>query len=343
MRKRKLLATTLHRSGGTWLLDRVWGADRLTVLGYHRICDAFAPHFDGYEPNVSATPAMFARQMDFVRDNFNVIDLQTLHAFVVHKRPLPPRPLLITFDDGYLDNYENAYPILRERNLPAVIFIVSDWGGSSRRAWWDQCAYFFHHTTRADATLPLVGQHDLSTANNRRHARELFIQRIKTMPELEKREHLAALARALDVTPPREDRPLFVSWDQTRDLVANGIACQPHTTSHPILTRISPERAQHEIQESAARLAGETGQVTQAFAYPNGTIVDYTPEIMGYLRDLDIPLAFTLTPGPLRLSRVRQHALEIPRVFLSCNDSFDVFVVKVMGVPALLEQREFHA
>lgn len=342
MKKRKLLASTLRKSGGTWLLDRAWGADRLTVLGYHSIRDVHAPDFDAYEPNVSASPAMFKRQMDFVQEHFNVIDLSALHAFVTQNAPLPPRPLLITFDDGYLDNYEHAYPILREYGLSAVIFIVSDWGGSTRRAWWDQTAYFFHHTTTTNAEIPLVGPCDLSTPDTRLEARETFIQRIKLMPEIEKNDTITSLAQTLDVAPPENDTPLFVSWNQMRELVANGIACQPHTISHPILTRISPERAQHEIQESAARIAGETGQVAQAFAYPNGTIADYTPAIMQTLQDIKIPLAFTLTPGPLRLDHVRQHALEIPRVFLSHRDSFDEFVVKVMGVPALLENREFH-
>jgi peptidoglycan/xylan/chitin deacetylase (PgdA/CDA1 family) len=341
MRKSHLLAAALHRTGGTRLLDAYWGPNRLTVLAYHRIRDARAPDFDGYAPNVSATPEMFARQMDFVKQRFNVIDLAALRAFVVDGNALPPRPLLITFDDGYLDNYENAYPILRERNLPAVIFLITGRMGSAERPWWDLCAYYFHHTTQPRAALPLVGERDLSTPEARRTAREELMRKLKTLPQNEKQAAMDALPDVLEVAPPAGEPPLFVSWEQVRELGAHGIACQPHTVTHPILTRISLDDARVELAESRARIADETGQAIMAFAYPNGTPADYDATMLQVLRELDIPLAFTLTPGPVRLKLVQRHPLQIARVFLSYKDTFAAFVMKVMGFPALRHRPSF--
>ncbi len=342
MSKRDLAVSLLHQSGGLRLLDRWWGPERLTVLCYHSITDPHAPDYHLYDPNVSATPAMFARQMDYVKQHFNVIDLAALSAHVCDGAPLPPRPLLITFDDGYHDNYTNAYPVLRERGLPAVIFVVTGWMGSKQLPWWDQCGYLFRHTQQEHADLPLIGPHDLGTAGARHQAREAFMQRIKTSPEADKAGHMDALAQALAVHVPEHDTPLFLTWEQARELAANGIACQPHTVSHPILTRIPLETARDEIAQSAAHIADETGQPVMAFAYTNGLINDYNPGIMQHLRDLAIPLAFTLIPGPLR-AEVRNRALEIPRVYLGHRDIFEMFVAKVMGIPALLEQRQYHS
>jgi len=131
MGKRQRLTQVMLKTGCWRLLDLFWGPQRLTVLGYHRICDPAAPGFSGLVSNVSATPAMFARQMDYVKQRFNVIRLDALRACVVDGAALPSRPLLITFDDGYLDNYTHAFPILRERGLAAVLCVVSRWLGSA--------------------------------------------------------------------------------------------------------------------------------------------------------------------------------------------------------------------
>src|SRR5215212_2664577 len=108
MNKKSLFSLIMCKSGATALLDKVWGPNRLTVLAYHRIVDVNTPGFDHYQSNVSASPIMFERQMAYVAKNFNVIDLARLQAFIQHGEPLPERPMLITFDDGYLDNYTNA-------------------------------------------------------------------------------------------------------------------------------------------------------------------------------------------------------------------------------------------
>lgn len=342
MKKRQIAATALRRSGGLWLLDHLWGNQRLTVLGYHRICDPHSPDFEDYAANVSATPAMFARQMDFVKQHFNVIDLDTLRKHVTQDHPLPSRPLLITFDDGYIDNYEHAYPVLRERDLPAVFFLVSEWVGSNYRPWWDRGNALFLHTTQERATLPLIGARDLSTPEARARAREDLFRQLKTLPNTDRAEQVAALADVLAVTLPEKPAPRFLNWDQARELVANGVACQPHTMTHPILTRIPLADVEQEVRASAERIVAETGVTISAFAYPNGTIHDYNPAIMQTVRELDIPLAFTLTPGPLRVRKLQRHVLEIPRMFLIYKDSFDVFVTKLMGLPALTEERRFY-
>jgi peptidoglycan/xylan/chitin deacetylase (PgdA/CDA1 family) len=341
MRKSHLLAAMLHKIGAARALDAFWGPNRLTVLAYHRIAEV-GPDFDHYLPNVSAAPDLFARQMDWVAQRFHVIDLAALRAFVEEGKTLPPRPLLITFDDGYLDNYQNAYPVLRAHGFPAVIFLITGKMDHPARPWWDECAYYFLHTPRQQATLPLIGPSDLSTPEQRTTAREALMRRLKTVPESEQQAALHALPDALGVSILPEP-PLFVSWDQVRELVANGIACQPHTETHPILTRIPPDEARRQIAGSRARIAAETGQDVSAFAYPNGTLADYSRDTIQVLRETGYTLAFTLSPGPLRAGQVQRHPFEIPRVYLSRRDTLETFIMKVMGLPVLADRRRFVA
>jgi peptidoglycan/xylan/chitin deacetylase (PgdA/CDA1 family) len=279
--------------------------------------------------------------MAYLAAHFSVIDLAALNDFVVHGKPLPPRPLLITFDDGYRDNYVNAYPVLRKHSFPAVIFLLTGRIGTSAPSWWDECAYYFHQTKLDHAALPLIGESDLSSASLRKAARETLMRALKRVSEAEKLGALAKLRSALEVEQAPHDPDLFMAWDQVRELVTNGIACQPHTVSHPIMTRIDVPDRRREITQSCEQIRQETGQTITAFAYPNGLSGDYDVATMQILRDEGITMAFTLSPGPMRAVEVRRHPLEIQRVYLGGRDSFEMFALKVMGLPALWERTGF--
>jgi peptidoglycan/xylan/chitin deacetylase (PgdA/CDA1 family) len=338
MSKRQQLAKFLSRIGGTRAFDLLWGQDRLTVLAYHRIDDYKSPDFCGYAPIVSASPQLFEREMAFVEQHFNVIDLDELQAFILDGEPLPPKPLLITFDDGYLDNYQHAFPILQRYGLPAVIFLVTDSMDHPMKAlWWDECAMYFHRTSKVSADLPLLGEREFGLESQRKTVIKDTITQLKTLPEADKQQTLKQIANVLDVVP-NEDTQFFINWDQVRELVAGGIACQPHTTTHPILTRISNDETLRQLEESKMQIVAQTGQSAFAFAYPNGFPGDYDESTMNSLLELGYTMAFTLEPGPMRAEAVRKNPLQIKRVYLGHRDTFEIFKMKIMGIPALLSR-----
>ncbi|PJF31725.1 MAG: hypothetical protein CUN51_01940 [Candidatus Thermofonsia Clade 1 bacterium] len=343
MAKRSQLAiAALARLGVPRLLDTFWGKNRLTVLAYHRITDPNAPDFLHYRPNVSATPQMFARQMAWIARRFNVISLPVLHAFLIKGRPLPSRPLLITFDDGYRDNYENAFPVLKRLGLPAVIFLMTSRMDHPVLPWWDECALYLNLTERTQAELPLIGSCDLSTPEARRAVTDRLLRALKRLTESEKQAAIRALRERLEVPAPQADPSLFVNWDEVREMVAADVACMPHTVNHPILTRISAEEAYRELAESKAHIEAQTDQQATAFAYPNGTPNDYNAAIIQMLRALDFQSAYTLTPAPMSLRALRRYPFQIRRAFLLYKDSFDLFKLKVMGFPSLVARPRYY-
>ena len=333
MSKKQAAARLLANGIGIQLLDSFWGKKRLTVLAYHRIIEYEHANFADYVPVVSATPTIFEQQMQFVEQYFNVISLTDLYNAMTKNAPLPDRPLLITFDDGYLDNYENAYPILKKFNFPAVIFLTTSRMADPSPLWWDQVARYFHHTHKQDVNLPLIGEQSL-TGESKPHILDNLLRELKKIPEDEKLDAVENIRQVLDVTDP-DKSPLFMNWDQVRDLVNNGIACQTHTLTHPIMTRISPEEVRRQLSGARDAIAAETNQEIVAFAYPNGTHADYSMDTMAALQETGYTMAFTLEPGPMRWDAVKQHPLQIRRVYLGYHDTFEVFKVKVMGVPAL--------
>ena len=308
--------------------DAVWGRDRLTVLAYHRILDLAEPGME-FDPGVvSATPEMFERQMRYVAGRFTVIGLPDLHEHLTTGRPLPERPALITFDDGYRDNHDAAFPVLRSLGLPAVIFLITGAIGTDRVMWWDELSYLLGRTELARAELPLAGDRPLAGADARAAVRVELLRRLKEVPDERREAAMAELRQALGVAAPRPASPLFMGWAEVDELVAHGVECQPHTVDHPLMIRVDADRARSEIARSAAEVAARTGRPARAFAYPNG---DYDASTLDALRAAGIGMAFTMRLGPCGAQGVRSAPLEIPRVPLEARDTWDLFRLKVSG------------
>ena len=334
----KKIIDLLFRVGLLDALHSMWPR-RLTVLAYHRIADPNVPGFDTFKPNVSATPAAFAAQMDFIRQRFNVISRSDLVAWLQDQQPLPPHPALITFDDGYRDNFDHALPILQQRNMPAVVFLATNYIGQTSPFYWDLTAYCFYHTLQNEADLPLTGRQQWDDEKSRTVIMKNWLNTLKKLPDDKKWTTVRQLPQALGVSIPEDAFVgLHLTWDQVRTMVAGGIDMGAHTQSHPILTRVPLEQARLEATGSKARIEAEIDRPTTTFAYPNGLPPDFSPALQAMLAQVGFEAAFTLVPGPARPIKVRREPMAIRRIFIHHKDTLPRFAAKVMGLPRLLGQ-----
>jgi peptidoglycan/xylan/chitin deacetylase (PgdA/CDA1 family) len=309
----------------------------LTVLNYHRIDDPFRAGFNTFKLNVSATPDSFSRQMSYVKRNYNAVTCERLAAWLDGQADLPPRALMITFDDGYYDNLAHALPVLKANNLPAVIFLTTDFMGASTPFYWDFVAYCFLFTGKDHAHLPVLGVQSWTDESNRDAVMHRWIETIKTLPETAKRQAIQDIADVLDVSVPSNAfSDLYLTWDQVRELSRNGIELGSHTVSHPILTRISIEQVRDELKKSKTRIEEEVKRPVISFAYPNGQESDFSPEVVNVVRETGIKVAFSLLSGPTRYKTVKKNPLLIRRIFLGYHDTFPRFIAKMAGINRLL-------
>lgn len=329
--KESLFAFAFH--SGLVRFGRRFNKNSLTVLNYHRIDDPDRADFDSFKPNVSARPEDFDSQMYYVARWFNVISTRQLVDWLHGGKPLPPYAALITFDDGYLDNFTNAYPILRKYNFPAIIFLTSNHIESDLPFYWDLVAYCFHHTKRNSIQFP---DGTIVEWNGRSEAEQTsgnLISNLKSLNEDEKRAWVTHLPDMLEVKIPEGFfRSLMMSWNQVREMHQNGIEFGGHTMNHPILTRVPLERAQDEISGSKARVEKELGKETLGFAYPNGLENDYNTDIQRVTKNAGICAAFTLLNGPSSLSEIQREPLAIRRIFISHKHTLPQFAALVSWV-----------
>lgn len=331
--KRSESALLLCHKLGVLDLARKLTPSLLTVLNYHRINDPFRVTFDTFRPNVSATPSVFAAQMDYVSQKYNVISGTELAAFIKGRHPLPAHAAIITFDDGYFDNYSYAYPILKARNLPAVIFLATDFIGTRKSFFWDLIAYCFFYTQKEQAHFPLLGAQSWVDGSTRNILMQRLIEALKKTSDMEKQRVIDQLPKILEVDLPDEAfKDLMMSWSNAKELSENGIELGAHTASHPILTRISLDAASAELLQSRQRIEVEIGKPVISFAYPNGQSSDFNDEVVDRVHRTGFEIAFTLLPGPAQRTSVIKNPLTIRRIFLSYTDSFPRFAAKLAGL-----------
>ncbi|MBN1883921.1 MAG: polysaccharide deacetylase family protein [Candidatus Krumholzibacteriota bacterium] len=240
----------------------------LTVLTYHRVMEIPAG-FPLDDDLVSAGPRAFERQLAFVTREYDVMTLREVGESLDRDGRLPARGLVITFDDGYRDNYEVAFPLLRRANATAVMFVAAGFIGERRLFWWDRLARIVKTAPAGEVPLgePLNAVLRLGSGNRQQAARKL-IRAVKGLPDDEKEELIAFLAERCGVAdgPPAERETM--TWNELRELDAAGIEIGAHSVNHPIFSNIPETRLREEVAGAKAMIEAELGRAVTSFGSP---------------------------------------------------------------------------
>lgn len=276
---------------GAFAPFRFANRDKALILTYHR----FGELRDGVKTSARA----FARQLDYLASHYRVVSLSALADLMRSGRELPPRVAALTIDDGYLDAYEIAFPILRRYGVPATIFLVT--GFVDRKCWlWTDKLRFLTLTTRATKLEVSLGgeqlRFSLTGRSSRLKAATELNARLKALPDESKEEAIDRIAASLRVHPPELPPHEYcpINWAQAREMESGGFEIGSHTVSHPILTKVSEPVLQTELNESKARLEAELGHAVKLFCYPNG---NYDTRVRHAVEEAGYRCAMTVEPG----------------------------------------------
>jgi peptidoglycan/xylan/chitin deacetylase (PgdA/CDA1 family) len=306
----------------------------LTVVCYHRVVDHVEP---GMFPEVaSASPTMFEQHLDMMGDDHNFVTIDDVVAWVERGAALPSRALLLTFDDGYGDNYDTAFPILKKRGLPAAFFIATGHIDTGEPLWWDMATTLISGATGTAVDLPLLGSVALPRPDERTLLATRWVAAAKALPNNVRLEALDSLAESVPHTASRGSSEA-ISWDQAREMSDAGMAFGGHTRSHPILSRMSPADARSDMADGLDRIREELGRAVVAFAYPNGGRDDFNPVHKQTLADLGVVVAFSLLSGPALLSEITADPFDVRRIYVGWGDDSERLRLKLFGWGRLSE------
>jgi len=271
-------------------LSPAGGRGQLSILAFHRVL----AEGDALFPDVPDT-RRFARILTWLKGWFNVLPLDDAVGRL-SRGELPERAAVITFDDGYADNYTQALPLLRQHGMSATFFVATGFldGG---RMWNDTIIEAIRGCRLDTVDLSAIGlsRIPLTSVSERRSAIEQCIKALKYRPLAERMASAEQVAHAAQATLPHD---LMMTSADVRELHRNGMQVGAHTVSHPILTRLTRDDAHAEIAGSRAKLEELLDASVNAFAYPNGKAGDdYSDEHVALVREIGFACALSTNPG----------------------------------------------
>jgi peptidoglycan/xylan/chitin deacetylase (PgdA/CDA1 family) len=319
--KREWLARTLTTSGCGRLLRSAMGWRGLLILNYHRV--GTAGHSDLDRALWSATVEDFDRQIWDVAREFDIIGLDDLDDVLGRRKG---RYVLITFDDGYLDNYTEAFPILKAHRAKATFFLTTGFLDVPRVPWWDEIAWMVRHSPLAG--LPMnrwTGGPVPFCQSDRSDAINTLLQTYKRLLGAQTEDYVEELSELLESgrCPPRVAHELWMTWPMIREMRQAGMDFGGHTVNHPILANLSPAEQDYEVGECRRRIVSELGEPITAFSYPVGGRASFDEHTHAALERHGYRWGFTYLGGYVRYGKYDRFSL--PRAAIETDVSRSMF------------------
>ena len=279
------------------------------ILAYHRIVDRTRAYD---RANVSASPEEFDRQVRYCKRNYDVIRFADLCDIFSGKVSCPRKTLLFSFDDGFADNYEIAYPILRSHGVSAAFFVATSYIGSKKLFWFDRVGFLLKHTSKRNWSFENGNTFEISSGNQE-EALCAMLAALKQLPEADRERELqrleALLGSSQNVQVDAINLPM--NWAQLSEMSKNGMEILSHSHTHPVLAKLDAyEEILEEVSTSKSMVQNEVGSPCQAMAYPVGTAGTIDSRVLSAVEESGYELACMLLNGVNVFPNADRHQLK---------------------------------
>ncbi len=320
MRKKELLARLVRACGGIRVATAVRGRStgELLVLAYHRVLPVVSETEYPFDVElVSADPEQFDWQMSWIAKHFTPVSVSEIVDCLDKGKSLPAGAVAVTFDDGFMDNYTYAFPVLRSRSIPACVFLSTEYVGTYRPYWFEAVAQVLMNAPVRSVRLPVVDEL-LPRADERRIRREdvrMVLSVLKRLPDELRRANMDALephvSGELDAGVGFGAHAM--DWTHVKEMFSSGIEFGSHGTSHAVLSRLHAAELARELADSRRAIERVTGAPVVAIAYPFGGEDSMNDHVVAAARDAGYRIGFTYMRGTNRTNSIdrmrlaRQH------------------------------------
>jgi peptidoglycan/xylan/chitin deacetylase (PgdA/CDA1 family) len=240
----------------------------LTIVGWHNVEGTSCfPSRPG-----AGTRGLF-QQLRAIKLTANVVDLASAVRDLHDGRPLPPRAIALTFDDGYRDNLTQAVPMLRSLGLRATFFLVPGLLDGEPLAWWESIAAALRSSHQP--SVHWYGKsYDLRNGDRDIAVDEISAS-LKRMDQHQRRAEVNGLVARLACADETGLGHTFLDWDDARELAHSGNAIGSHGLDHAILRNEDPAAQLENLTVSKSALERELSVPVTTLAYPNGSAEDF--------------------------------------------------------------------
>ena len=315
-----LIAVFLYYSGLLSLLARTKygssGKSDFKILMYHRVIAQNDPAMKYIQPGMYVTDRTFEKQIAFLSKKYNLISLKKLAEHLINEQTLPSRSVAVTFDDGWLDNYKYAFPILRKRNAPATIFLTTDYIDSDNAFWF---ADIFKILTGANIESDKLNYIFINVLGDEKY-RSIF----SNADTGEQKKELGDAGEVIEVMKQLDHETILkinaeirkevgsdsgniaagwetLSWKEILEMKNGGIDFGSHGCSHRIMSGLSESENERELTESKRIIEKKLGSGIDLFSYPNG---DYDDRVLNLVKNCGFCCAVSTGSGKGRKSDI---------------------------------------
>ncbi len=282
---------------------RSYTGEHFFILMYHRILPPNKVNRK-IQPGMYVFDTTFARHLRFLKKHFAVVPLNELIYKGCSGLESNGKPLCcLTFDDGWADFYDYAYPLLKSSNVPATVFLPTNYISSSKMFWTDLLADLLENgiilKTRNVVNYSSVGNtvSRINTLNGSFEQKlEYAVENLKKYPQ-DMIEKILVNSLESGHLLQRNNDKVFLTWEQVREMKDSGlITFGSHTCTHRILTTLNEQEVYNELNESKRKLIKEDAcdEDFVPFCYPNG---NFNEKIALIVRETGYHMAVTTQNG----------------------------------------------
>lgn len=293
----KHLYLTVNKSVGRFEKLKQQQKRCLLVLCYHSVISNTAPI--NSQTNIAVSQEQFENHLKILRKDWHPISLEDVSQACYNNKLLPDFSVLVTFDDGFRNNYTLAAPLLKKYDIPAIVFITTGLIGKDQLLWGQEVQERIIGGSKD--MIPDVLENSSHSISGKIFQRGLLAKQImhqcKRLSHKQRCEYLEKLRNVTSLNleePWKKELYEFMSWDEVRDIRNYGVALGAHTVSHPILSSLEPNDLRRELQESKSTLEQELGEECFSLAYPNGGTNDFNEQVIEEAKNLGFQIGFNL-------------------------------------------------
>jgi peptidoglycan/xylan/chitin deacetylase (PgdA/CDA1 family) len=244
----------------------------------------------------------FRQEMEWIKKETKLLSEDDLIDIIYHNKKFNQMCSMVTFDDGYRDNYDLAFPILKELKIPAMFFIPTYHLSKRKVGWWDLVAYLIKHSTKD--TFTFRGQ--VYEMDNKKALVKNFILELKAIEANQIENYIFDLSLALNLALPDSNLQSseLMTWDQIKIMSDNGMTIGSHSHDHSILSKQDALTLKNQLSKSVEILERNLSKKIRSIAYPVGGYDHFNAETKNITKEIGLQRGFSFLTGVNQLEQI---------------------------------------
>jgi len=319
------IAYFLYYTGILFIIKKYKLKNKSIVITYHRIMPEEISDTSFSTDGIIVRPDTFNKHMSFVKKHFNILTISNFCQHM-HQDDFPNKPsCLVTFDDGWIDNYIYAFPLLKKHSIPAIIFLPINYIDHTKSDktefkvfWQEDLGRKLSHlinlnSVNSNSFLKKYNLNNLFTLDIKLRKQVIlsFVNKIKQRPYTEINALLNQINEITGNIIDQDHIDKYFNWDNAKEMAQASISFGSHACSHRILTRMKKPEIETELLTSAHKIKEHISNIPLTIAYPNGNS-NSTVQLIS--KDSGYSIGFGTNPGfttsadnPYDIKRINIH------------------------------------